>query len=137
MDATIRNAVMAIDRLGDAVTSGAERKRNDLQAAPCYEHGNQQLTGEFEHPVKVPKSSAMPSRLIMMAPGENHPRLMRLGEQSFDERNAGCEQHGHGEADDMPEPPSRGVGMVCTSRARTSPTAPISMAIWRINGVIK
>ena len=36
----------------------------------------------------------------------------------------------------MPSPPMRGVGIVCTSRARTLPTAPMRIAIWRISGVI-
>ena len=33
----------------------AERQRDDLQAAPGHKHGDEQLTGEFEHPVKVPQ----------------------------------------------------------------------------------
>ena len=33
------------------------------------------------------------------------------------------------------KPPMRGVGMVCTSRLRTSPTAPKRIARWRTIGV--
>ena len=35
----------------------------------------------------------------------------------------------------MARPPMRGVGMVCTSRLRTSPTAPRRIARWRTIGV--
>ena len=35
----------------------------------------------------------------------------------------------------MARPPMRGVGMVCTSRLRTSPTAPKRIARWRTIGV--
>ena len=37
----------------------------------------------------------------------------------------------------MPTPPMRGVGTVCTSRARTSPTAPTRIATWRTIGVYR
>ena len=55
MDATIRNAVMAIDRLGDAVTSEPRGNEMICRPPPGHKHRDEQLTGEFEHPVKVPQ----------------------------------------------------------------------------------
>ena len=133
----MRNAVMAMERLGDAVTN--EPNGSEMICRPPHATNTEisSCPASLSIQSRSHRSSAMPSRLIMTAPA-------RITHACFDCANS-TSMNGIFDAKSMetvkpmsmPRPPSRGVGMVCTSRARTSPTAPISMATWRINGVIR
>ncbi len=137
MDATIRNAVIAIDRLGEAVTR--EPSGNEMICRPPHATNTEisSWPAIFSIQSRSHKSSAMPSKLIIIAPARithawcdcvNNPSMKGMRDaNSMDTVNPMS----------MPRPPNRGVGILCTSRARTSPTAPISMATCRISGVIR
>ena len=135
MDTTIRNAVMAMDRLGDAVTS--DPNGSEMICSPPHATKTEMSSWPASLSIqsRSHKSSAMPSRQIMMAPARmTHAWCDWVNSPSM---NGICEANSMATVKpmSMPSPPMRGVGTVCTSRARTSPTAPISMAICRISGV--
>ena len=81
----------------------AQWQRDDLQAAPCHEYGDQQLPCKFEHPIKIPQVVGHAEQADHDRAGKNHPRLLRLREQHFDERDLRREEHGNRKAHEHAE----------------------------------
>ena len=77
----------------------SQRQRNNLQTTPGHENGNQQLTGELQHPVKIPQIIGHAQQTDHNAAGKNHPHLVITLEQTRKERRSAGKDGGHGKSD--------------------------------------
>ena len=136
IDATSRNAVIAIDRLGDAVSrllpngniticSPPTETRTEIRSWPAI------LSIQSRSAI----SSMIPRRQTRKAP-RSTTQITLLSWNRLDTKGSLLAKRSAAASPiSIASPPIRGVGTVCTSRERTSPTAPQRMAIWRTRGV--